>query len=92
MPRYRALKKLLIAHESRIVDENDEFETTFPDGMSLGDALECLDKPAATRTRRAKSNTEEASDKDSAEIIPPDDAASMDASASTSLADEATGG
>lgn len=50
MPRYRANTKLLLAHESRLVEAGDEFTTTFPKvlvkgkkvDMKLGDNITLL--------------------------------------------------
>lgn len=59
MPKYRALRDILIAHEGRKVAAGDEFVTDFPKvkvgdelvDMKLGDNIELLpdEKPAKTK-------------------------------------------
>lgn len=48
MAKYIALRETLIAHECRIVKEGEEFETTFPKGMKLGDNIKLVKAPVAT--------------------------------------------
>jgi len=47
MPRYVALRDLWLSHESRIVREGEEFETTFPEvngkPMALGESLRLVE-------------------------------------------------
>lgn len=45
MAKYKAHRKTWLSHENRLVQEGEEFETEFPEGMKLSDNLECLDKP-----------------------------------------------
>ncbi len=53
MKQYRALRKTLLAHESRVINEGEVFETEFPlvngQPMKLGDNIVEVadDKPAA---------------------------------------------
>lgn len=70
MPKYRAKVKLLLAHESRVVDAGEEFETTFPkaktaDGkevdMKLGDNIELV--PVK------KADDKKADDKKAADLV-----------------------
>jgi hypothetical protein len=42
MPKYRALRTTLVSHLSIVVEEGQEFEATFPEGMQLGDNLELV--------------------------------------------------
>lgn len=43
MARYLALTKMWISHECRMVEAGEEFETTFPKGMRLGENLKLLE-------------------------------------------------
>ena len=58
MARYIALRDTLIAHECRVVKEGQEFETTFPAGMKIGDNLQVIedDKPAAKNQKATASD------------------------------------
>lgn len=52
MARYIALRDTWLSHECRLVKEGQEFDTTFPDCMRIGDNLEVVEaeKP---RNRRS---------------------------------------
>jgi hypothetical protein len=52
MAKYRANAKTWLSHENRMVQEGEEFETSFPDGMKIGGNLTELDiKKTRTRTK-----------------------------------------
>lgn len=49
MPKYVALKTMLLAHESRVVKEGEEFITDFPlvkgEPMRLGENIRLIEEP-----------------------------------------------
>ncbi|WP_347989489.1 hypothetical protein [Methylomonas sp. AM2-LC] len=49
MARYIASEDLLLSHECRIVKAGEEFETTFPKGMVLGDNVQLVKASAKTK-------------------------------------------
>lgn len=51
---YRALVKLLIAHESRTVEAGEVFEAEFPEGMKLAPNIELVDAETAEPAKGAK--------------------------------------
>jgi hypothetical protein len=52
MPRYRANSDTLLSHESRVVKAGEEFTTTFPHGMRIGDNLTELEDHSGAQQRR----------------------------------------
>ena len=54
MPKYRALRTTLLGHESRVVQEGEEFSTTFPEGMKLSDNLELVEDEAPAPAPKGK--------------------------------------
>lgn len=54
MARYQALRDLWISHECRHVRTGEVFETTFPEGMRLGESLKLVeaDKKAKPEARK----------------------------------------
>jgi hypothetical protein len=58
MPKYRALRPTFVSHLSVLVEEGQEFEATFPDGMRLGDNLELVEPEAKTKPK-AKTDKDE---------------------------------
>lgn len=65
MPKYRALRDTLLAHECRVVKEGEEFVTTFPPAkdaqgnevpMTLGNNLELVEDEAPTTKKGKKAD------------------------------------
>jgi hypothetical protein len=55
MAKYLALRKMLISHMSMVVEEDQEFEAEFPEGMKLGDNLKLVeDEPAPASAPKGK--------------------------------------
>lgn len=54
MPKYRALRTTLLAHECRVVKEGEEFVTEFPAGMRLGDNLELVEEVKPQKGKASK--------------------------------------
>jgi len=50
MPKYRTDVDRWLSHENRIVKAGDEFETTFPKGMKLGDTLHLVKSKSSSDT------------------------------------------
>ena len=59
MPRYIALRDTLISHECRVVKEGQEFATTFPEGMKLGDNLQLVEDEKPAPKGKAKAATDD---------------------------------
>jgi len=59
MPRYIALRDTLISHECRVVKEGQEFTTTFPEGMKLGDNLQLVEDEKPAPKGKAKAATDD---------------------------------
>ena len=57
MPKYRAKVKMLISHESRVVEAGEEFEATFPEGMRLGENLELVEPEHKVKAKAGKAPT-----------------------------------
>jgi len=62
MGQYRANTKIWLSHENRMVHEGDVFETTFPDGMQLGENLTQLDAKKTRTRNKPESVTEPVTD------------------------------
>jgi len=54
MALYVATQKVWISHQCRMVDEGEEFEATFPDGMVLSGNIKLVDKPAKAKKQEGK--------------------------------------
>lgn len=56
MPRYVTDVDRWISHECRLVKAGETFETTFPEGMKLGETLREIKPEKVEKAKKAKSD------------------------------------